>query len=61
MVTVCEGSLRDDSQGFWSGDWADEGDGSRVREHGRETNLMEEDEFSFSSFGFDAQKCLIVF
>ena len=42
MLTVCEGTLRDDSQGFWLGDYADEGDSSQTRGHGRETNLMEE-------------------
>lgn len=33
---------RDDSQGFWLGDYADEGDSSQTKGHGRETNLMEE-------------------
>ena len=42
LVTVCEGTRRDDSQGFWLGDYADDGDSSQARGHGRETHLMEE-------------------
>lgn len=42
LVTVCEGTRRDDSQGFWLGDYADDSDSSQARGHGRETHLMEE-------------------
>lgn len=39
---MCEGTHRDDSQGFWLGDYADDGDGSQARGHGKGTHLMEE-------------------
>ena len=42
-VTVCEGTRRDDSQGFWLGDYADDVDSSQARGHGRETHLIEEE------------------
>lgn len=42
LVTVCEGTHRDDSQGFWLGDYADDGDGSQARGHGKGTHVMEE-------------------
>lgn len=42
------------------GTWADEGNNSLAREHGRDTNLLKENNaFSFISFGFEAKNTIV--